>query len=65
VREDQATTVPDGAVVDDEPLGVDDVDGTMLVEVVLLEVDEVVLLEVDEVAAVDAVESDVLGTGVA
>jgi hypothetical protein len=49
--------VPDGAVVDDEPLVVDEDDGTMLVDVVLL--------EVDEVAAVDAVEPEVLGAGVA
>ena len=45
-------------MVDDEPLVVDDDDdGAMLVEVVLL--------EVDEVGAEDAVESEVLGSGVA
>jgi hypothetical protein len=57
VLEDQAISVPGGADVDD-PAMVDEDDGTMLVEVVLLEVD-------DDVGAVDAVESEVLGAGLA
>lgn len=48
--------MPVGAELDDDPPVVDEDDGTVLVEVVLLEGDE-------EVGAVDAVESEVLGAG--
>lgn len=50
--------MPGGAEVDDDPGVVDEDEGTVLVEVVLLEVDE-------GLGAVDVVESEVLGAGVA